>query len=273
MSETYKAYFGLNREPFIADIHFKDILVTPELEGIFSRIRYAVRLGNIALITGEVGAGKSTALRWSMEQFHPSEYKTLWITATSGSILEFYRQVLRELDHEASSMSKAFYTRTIRNEVKELIKEKGQKPILVVDEASLLRLEVLVELHTITQFESDSKPWLPMILAGQMNLESTLRYRKAAPLASRIVTRGVLSSITKEEMEEYLNHHLSIAGLKTSPFSDAALTAIYQGSGGIYRTINHLARGSLIAAEAENVNEITAEHVRIASSEILSPVK
>ena len=218
-------------------------------ELVAERIQYAVRLGAIALITGEVGAGKSTALRWSLEQFHPSEYKTLWITATSGSILEFYRQLLRALDNDATSMSKAFYTRTIRKEVIELIKEKGQKPVVIVDEASLLRLEVLTELHTITQFEGDSKPWLPIILAGQVNLEDNLRYRKALPLASRVVARGSLDAVKKDEMDQYLNHHLSIAGMKTQLFTDAALTAIYQGSGGIYRKANNLARGALIAQQ------------------------
>lgn len=268
MNKTYKTYFGFTREPFVNDIHCKDILITPELEAVSERIEYAVRLGAIALITGEVGAGKSTALRWSLEQFHPSEYKTLWITATSGSIMEFYRQLLRALDNEASSMSKAFYTRTIRKEVTELIKEKGQKPIVIVDEASLLRLEVLIELHTITQFEGDSKPWLPIILAGQSNLEDNLRYRKAAPLASRVVARGSLDSVNKEEMDQYLTHHLNIAGVKTALFKEATLTAIYQGSGGIYRKANNLVRGALIAAASDKSSQVTPDHVRIASSEI-----
>ena len=268
MSETYKAFFGFKKDPFVTDIHHKDILVTPELESVAERISYAVRLGAVALITGEVGAGKSTALRWSIETFHPSEYKTLWITATSGSIMEFYRQLLRELGNEASSMSKAFYTRSIRKEVTELIKEKGQKPIVIVDEASLLRLDVLVELHTIAQFEGDSKPWLPIILAGQMGLEEKLRYRKATPLSSRVVARGVLSAVSKEEMSHYVSHHLAVAGVKTSLFEDSALLAIHQGSGGIYRKANNLARGALIAAAEEKTATVTPDHVRIASSEL-----
>jgi type II secretory pathway predicted ATPase ExeA len=268
MSETYKAFFGFNKDPFITNIHHKDILVTQELEAAAERIAYTVRLGAVALITGEVGAGKSTALRWALENFHPSEYKTLWVTATSGSILEFYRQLLRELDNDASSMSKAFCTRVIRKEVRELIQEKGQKPIVIIDEASLLRLDVLVELHTITQFDGDSKPWLPIILAGQMNLEEKLRYRKAAPLASRVVARGVLSAVMKEEMDQYLNHHLHISGVKTALFTDPAMVAIHQGSGGIYRKANNLARGALIAAAGEKSSQVTPDHVRIASSEI-----
>lgn len=268
MNKTYKSYFGFSKEPFISDIHCRDILVTPELKAVAERIQYAVRLGAVALLTGEVGAGKSTALRWSLEQFHPSQFKILWITATSGSILEFYRQLLRALGNDATSMSKAFYTRTIRKEVQELIKEKGQKPVVIVDEASLLRLEVLIELHTITQFEGDSKPWLPIILAGQNNLEDNLRYRKALPLASRVVARGSLDAVKKDEMDQYLSHHLSIAGIKTQLFTDAALTAIYQGSGGIYRKANNLARGALIAASVDKATQVIPDHVQIASSEI-----
>lgn len=268
MNKTYKTFYGFTKEPFVSDLHPKEILVTPELEAVKERIQYAVRLGSVALITGEVGAGKSTALRWSLEQFHPSEYKTIWITATSGSILEFYRQLLQALDNDATSLSKAFYTREIKKEVKELIKEKGQKPVVVVDEASLLRLEVLIELHTVTQFEGDSKPWLPIILAGQINLEDNLRYRKALPLASRVVARGSLDAVKKDEMDQYLNHHLRIAGIKNQLFTDAALTAIYQGSGGIYRKANNLARGALIAAAVDKASQVIPDHVQVASSEI-----
>ncbi len=181
---------------------------------------------------------------------------------------ELYRQLLRALNNDATSMSKAFYTREIRKEVRELIKEKGQKPVVIVDEASLLRLEVLIELHTIAQFEGDSKPWLPIILAGQINLEDNLRYRKALALASRVVARGSLDAVKKDEMDQYLNHHLSIAGVKTPLFSDAALTAIFQGSGGIYRKANNLARGALIAAAVEKASQVIPDHVQIASSEI-----
>ena len=66
-----------------------------------------------------------------------------------------------------------------------------------------------------------------------------------------------------------LKHHLTIAGVKTTLFTDAALTAIYQGSGGIYRKANNLARGSLIAAAADKASQITPDHVRVASSEIM----
>ena len=142
------------------------------------------------------------------------------------------------------------------------------KVVLIVDEASLMRLEVFAELHTICQFEKDSKPYLPMILAGQNSLIDKLTYRSSQPLASRIVARSHLQATSLEEMHAYLAHHLSIAGVKHNLFDQTALTAIQQGSGGLLRKANHLARGSLIAAAAKQNAMVNAEHVRLAATEV-----
>jgi len=266
---SYRAFFGLTKEPFTPDIELDSILKTPALLALSQRVDYVTRIGGIALLTGEVGAGKSTALRWSTGKLHPSAHKVLWVTATSGSILEVYRQLLAELDIHTASSSRAVLTRLIRSQIQNLVATKKQQPLLIIDEASLLRLDVFTELHTMTQFEGDSKPWLPIILAGQNNLADNLLYRTAIPLASRVVARAHLEAVDREGMECYIRHHLAIAGLQNSPFEDAALTAVHQGSGGLFRKANHLARGSLIAAAAEKSQTVTPDHVRMADSELL----
>ncbi len=266
---SYRAFFGFTREPFSSDLDIDAILQTPDLLGVSQRVEYVIRIGGIGLVTGEVGAGKSTALRWSAGQLHPSKYKTLWITATAGSILEVYRQLLAELDINTATSSRAVLTRQIRQQIHNLVTTKKQQLLLVIDEASLLRIDVFTELHTLTQFQGDSKPWLPIILAGQNNLADNLMYRTAIPLSSRIVARSHLKAVDKEGMEEYLQHHLNIAGLKNSPFNEQAVTAVHQGSGGLFRKANHLARGALIAAAAEKSQTVTADHVRMADSELL----
>ena len=266
---SYRAFFGFNREPFTPNIELDSILRTPELMAVNQRVEYVIRLGGIGLVTGEVGAGKSTALRWAAGRLHPSKYKVLWITATAGSILEIYRQLLAELDVNTASSSRAVLTRQIRNQIQNLVITKKQQPLLVIDEASLLRLDVFSELHTLTQFEGDSKPWLPIILAGQNNLADNLLYRTAIPLASRIVARSHLEAVDRLGMEGYLQHHLNIAGLKNNPFEEQAITAVHQGSGGLFRKANHLARGALIAAAGDKSQIVTADHVRMADSELL----
>jgi type II secretory pathway predicted ATPase ExeA len=268
MDETYRSFFGLEKEPFMQDLDFDEILQTDELLEVEHRFDYTLRIGGIALVTGEIGSGKSTALRYAAQKLHPSEYQAYYITASTGSIIELYRQIMTEMGIGRSSNSKAHMTHLIRKEIVELIEGKKMKTALIVDEASLLRLEVFVELHTICQFDKDSKPYLPLILAGQANLVDKIMYRSSAPLASRIVTRAHMEGLTREGMQQYLLHHLNLVGIKKSLFEDPAVTAIHQGSGGLLRKANNLARGALMAAADQKSMTVNAEHVRLAATEL-----
>ncbi len=268
VNANYRSFFGMTREAFPTELSLKDILETPDIAAIKQRFDYTLRLGAIAIVTGEVGSGKSTALRYVVSKLHPSEYRTVWITACSGSILEFYRLLLAEMGIHMAGPQKAIMIRLIKKSVREIVVEKKMKIVLVVDEASLMRLEVFAELHTITQFEQDSKPWLPIILAGRTNLIDKLMYQTSLPLASRIVTRSHMEPVNRQEMQEYLSHHICLTGITTSVFEDPAITAIHQGSGGILRKANHLARGSLIAAADSQSRVVSADHVRLAATEI-----
>lgn len=268
MSTNYRSFFGMSREAFPTDLHIKDILETADIAAIKERFDYTVRLGAIATLTGEVGSGKSTALRYVVSKLHPSEYKTVWITACSGSILEFYRLTLAEFGIHMAGSQKAIMVRLIKKAVREVILEKKMKIVLIVDEASLMRLEVFAEIHTITVFEQDSKPWLPIVLTGRSNLIDKLMYQTSAPLASRIVARSHMEPVSRQEMEQYLSHHLALTGVKSGLFDETAITAIHQGSGGTFRKANHLARGALVAAADNQSTIVTAEHVRLAATEI-----
>lgn len=197
MKPAYRTFFALKREPFAQELAIEDIMKTPALISVKDRFDYAVRLGAMALVTGEVGSGKSTALRWAASQLHPAEYRTLWITATSGSILELYRQLSSELEIDTATPSRAVVTRIIRRQILELTQAKKLKVVLIIDEASLLRLDVFAELHTICQFEGDSKPLLPIMLAGQNNLVDLLLYRTSLPLSSRIVAKSHLRALCR----------------------------------------------------------------------------
>jgi len=269
MDNSYRTFFELQKEPFSADIDLEEILVTASVKGVEDRIHYAIRLGAVALVTGEIGSGKSTALRYATAKLHPSEFRVVQVTATSGSILELYRQVIAELGMALSSCSKAAMTRAIKSETADLVRGKKKKTILVIDEASLLRLEVFAELHTLMQFEHDSKPFLPMVLAGQANLADNLKYRDSLPLASRVVGKTRLKGCDRDGMQQYLCHHLALAGVKNNIFEDSAITAIHQGSGGLFRKANHLARGAVIVAAKQKSPVVHAEHVRIASTELI----
>jgi general secretion pathway protein A len=265
---SWRAFFGLSREPFASDLSLQEILQTPDLLALKERFDYAISIGAVALVTGDIGSGKSTALRFSSGQLHPSQWRIIHLTATSGSILEFYREMMAQIGIDKSTSSRAVMIRLIKEEIQELLEGKKRNLVLIIDEASLLRIEVLSELHTICQFHQDSKGWLPMILAGQNHLQEKLRFRSCQPLASRIVARAHLEGLSRADMEAYLQHHLTIAGIHRPLFDETAITAIHQGSGGLLRKANHLARGALIAAAKAQSTLATADHVRIASTEV-----
>ncbi len=268
MNKKYRTFFGLKKEPFAADLAPKEILQTEALKGVKDRFDYVANLGGVGLVTGEIGSGKTTALRYAADKLHPSEYQTFYVTATTGSILDLYRQIAAELGMYQSSNSKAVMTRLIRKAVMDLVEDRKIKAMLIIDEASLFRLEVFAELHTIIQFHQDTRGLLPVILAGQSSLVDKLSYHTSAPLASRIITRSHLEGLSPDVMKRYLEHHLKICGIKKNLFEEAAVTAVHQGSGGLLRKANHLARGGLIAAAGDKSKLVTAEHVRLASSEI-----
>jgi type II secretory pathway predicted ATPase ExeA len=261
-------YYGFTKEPFAQDVRVEDLYPAPYLAATTERILYAIKLGAVSLVTGEVGSGKSTALRYTTSKLHPSQYKVIPVIATSGSLIEMLRQICMGFGVASSNTSVVKLARLIRDVVTETAQKK-QVPVLVIDEANLVRLEVFAEIHTLSQFEMDSKPLLPVVLAGQNNLLDRLMYHTSRPLASRVIGRSHLEGLKAKDMAGYLKHHLEIAGISEQLFSDEAILAIHQGSGGLLRRANYLAKGALLAAAAEKCRMVAAEHVRIASTEII----
>lgn len=260
--------FGLSREPFVQDIPTDKLFPLPGLQPFLKRFDYALELDAVTVITGEVGSGKSTSLRAAASRLHPSQYKVITLVATSGSILELLRQLCLTFGAPTVSNSLARLMKTIR-EVLSNITAKKQKPVLIIDEAHLMRLELYAQLHAITQLPFDNKSLMPMILSGQNILIDRLLYHTSKPFASRIVGRTLLQGLNLDDMKNYLLHHLHIAGCCEQLLSEEAITAIHQGSGGLLRRANHLARGALLAAAYEKAPVVSPEHVRLASTEIL----
>lgn len=264
----YKAFFGFQKEPFPQDIRVEDLYPLPGLHAATDRFLYALSLGAVSVVTGDVGSGKSTALRYAASKLHPSRYKVVSVVASTGSMTDILRQVCGGFDVDGQTNSLARLTKTLRAAILEIAQRK-QTPVLIIDEASLMRLEIFAQLHTLSQFDMDSKPLLPIVLAGQNNLIDKLMFHTSRPLSSRIIGRSHLEGLKYKDMAGYIQHHLKIAGAKDHPFPDEAVLAIHQGSGGLLRRANLLAKGALIAAANEKCQVVSPEHVRMASTEIM----
>lgn len=266
---THKTYFGFKTEPFGKDIATKDLLKLPSMIGVKERFDYCLNLGGVMAVFGEVGSGKTTSIRWALSHYHPSELRAVNIVANTGSIMEFYKQMAWGLDLAPSSTSRSTLLAESKAAIKEIATSKKQKVAVVIDEAQLLRRDVLAELHTTLNFDHDGANYMCLLLCGQSTLIDHLQYRAAAPLASRVMTKAHIKALSQMEMEEYINHHVRVAGVKKQLFEPPAITAIHQGSAGGLRRANQLASGGLFAASLEKREMVTAEHVRTAASELM----
>lgn len=266
---NYRSFFGFKREPFSDDLEPASLLKLPGMIAAKERMDYALGIGGVMTLSGEVGSGKSTSIRWALSQYHPSQVRLVKLLGNGGPVNEFYKSLCWEMGIDLQTNSRSKLIRAFQESVVDTVRNKRQKVMVVVDEAGLLRADVFTEMHVLTQFEHDSKRYVGLILTGQRNVMDKICYRGSAPLASRVIARCHLSAVTRDQMEEYIHHHVKIAGNKNRIYQDDAITAIQQGSGGLLRKANGLARGALIAASAEKQEVVSAEHVRIASSELI----
>lgn len=260
-------FFGLKRDPFPQNIPVKDLYPIPGLKSLEQKVFFAIGLRAISVITGDVGSGKSTSLRYVASKCHSNEYHLIPMVGGSYSIMELYRQILLSLGIIYQAFQVTMLIKKIRETVLEIASRKVV-PLLIIDEAHLLKRAVFTQLHTLTQFDYDSRPVMPIILCGQEQLLDHLMTLNARPLASRVLGRNHLEALRKEVMEEYLNHHLKLAGSTKKTFSDEAIFAIHQASGGLLRKANSIAKTAMMAAAIDNCQSVSAEHVRTAVTEI-----
>lgn len=262
----YLNHFGFAKKPFSSDLKGEDLLVTDQLRDWAGRFNFVATHKLWAVLTGEVGAGKSTAVRWALHNLPHPEYRPIEITACGGSVLETYRKILIALGIPFLG-NRAKLHQAIVSTFRDIASQKIT-PLLIIDEASLLSLEAFKELHTLTQFDCDSKTIIVVVLVGQDDLIDKLTYPASRPLASRITARMHLASGNEQQTADYIAHHLKIAGVRPTLFEPQAITATYQASGGIPRNINNLARCALITAAAQKRQIVTPDDIRVASTEL-----
>jgi type II secretory pathway predicted ATPase ExeA len=140
--------------------------------------------------------------------------------------------------------------------------------VLVVDEAQHLRNDVLEDLRLLTNYAMDSEPRLCLLLVGLTELRRRLTMAVHESLAQRIVVRYHLGGLARDELPEYLDHRLRLAGTSLPLFEPSAVQALYQATHGLPRKVNLVAHYALSAAALAKARQITAEHVQSALEEV-----
>ncbi len=246
----YERHYGLRKKPF-------SLLPDPSFLYLGERHGMAMRMleygllsqAGFLVITGEIGAGKTTLIRHLLAQAEPDTAIGLVSNTHPGfsSILPWLLQSfgLRAGD-DPVAMHDAFLQFAVGRYA------KAERLIIIVDEAQNLRMEALEELRTLSNMNADQDQLMQIILVGQTGLRDSLRRPDMVQLAQRVVVDYHLAALSRAEAGEYIDHRLKRAGAMREIFDARAKDRIYHYSGGIPRLVNMICDTALVHGYAEN---------------------
>jgi len=251
----WESFFGFKKTPFGDSPDAKQLFASQAWNQVKTRLEFLAQHHGVGLVTGEVGAGKSTAARVFTATLNTNRYKILYVHFSSGSALDLLRQIALELDLEPAHF-RGDLVRQIAGAIVRLNQSKKQHPILIRDEAHLLPHPALEQLPLLLNFDMDSSRYLTLLLVGQPLLRRTLQIHEA--LRQRIGVQYHLEGLTRDELDSYLTQHLKAAGVSQPLFDETARQGMYQATKGIPRKVNKLAMTALrlaAASKSQTVNE------------------
>lgn len=244
----YTSHFGLSERPFslVPDPDF--LFWSAEHQRAYAMLEYGIiTRAPITLITGEVGTGKTTLLHHLLKTVDSSVRIGL-VSNAHGSRGELLRWVMMSLGeptpHDATyvDLFAAFQSYVIEEYA------KGNRVILVFDEAQNLSRESLEELRMFTNINSNKDELLQLVLVGQPELRDIIRQPDMSQFAQRVAASFHLTAMDSKTVRQYIAHRMQIAEAKKNPFSHAAMDLIYESTGGIPRLVNQLCDLALVYA-------------------------
>ncbi len=246
----YKEFYGLEDLPFTLTPDPRFIVFTPSYNEVLASLYYGLENAKgLIVLTGEVGTGKTTALRWILRRLD-SSVLAAYVFNPRLSVDEFYHHVTQMLGIKEWSNKSDLLTTLGR--VLDDRHRRGLRTVLIIDEAHQLSEYVLEEIRLLLNFESDTAKHLQIILTGQTELREVLNKPALRQLKQRVALRCNMHALPNvEEVERYITERLLIAGSdQPNIFTPGAMDFIFQCSDGIPRQINNLCDNALLAGYA-----------------------
>ena len=266
MIDRLQGFFGFTRTQFGRELA-PGMLHRHAAHGeAVARIGWCVAEHRIGVITGEVGAGKTVAVRAALAGLDPTRHTIIYLPNPTVGVRGIHHQIVTALGHRPLTHHATLVPQTVDALAVEQA-ERGRTPVVVIDEAHLLDHAQLESIRMLTNHDMDSGALFGSLLVGQPTLRRRIKLGVLAALDQRIAVRYHMSGMSLEETAGYLRHHLQLAGRSDTLFSDDAITLIHQTSRGYPRAVNNLALQALVAAFAADKAIVDESSARVAVAE------
>lgn len=263
MYESFLRSFGLARDPFHVSPDPRFLYRSPSVCEALAQLVHGVESHRgFALLTGDVGTGKTTVLRELLGYLHARNAPVCFVYNSHLELHDLFDFMLAEFRILCGSLNKMDVLAALNHWLVEQFRQR-KTPVLIVDEAQGLPLRVLEEIRLLLNLETPQEKLLQIILCGTPELEESLKRPELRQLRQRISAQFRLEPLSAQETSAYIAERLRLAGAsRTDIFSAGAAAEVYVRSGGIPRVINLLCEHGLIAAYAVGSRSVGPEMIR-----------
>ena len=254
---TIEQFFNFKQMPFERNIPTEHLYTTPMFDELLSRLDYAARTRKFSVITGDVGIGKTTAVRKFVASLDPNNFRHIYIADSALTPRVFYWEVLTQL---STNDKPSFY----RSEGKRKIMERFSRltdsahiiPVIIIDEAHLLSASMFEETRFLLNHNLDSTNLMSLVIVGQSEIRKKLATEAFEAITQRIDFRFTLIPFDRAQMQDYIHAHMRYAGEIREIFTPSAVDAVFNYSGGVARKINKVCSICLLYGAQKAIHSI-----------------
>lgn len=269
----YTQFFGLKETPFSIAPDPRYLFMSERHRDALAHLLYGLDGGGgFVLLTGEVGAGKTTVCRCFLEQI-PENCNVAYIFNPKLTVLELLQSVCDEFQIDWSPQHDGVLTiKDYLDPLNDFLLDEhaaGKNNVLIIDEAQNLSAELIEQLRLLTNLETNERKLLQIVLIGQPELRTLLARPEMEQVAQRVVARFHLPALSEAETAHYIAHRMAVAGrVGEVPFDRKAVRQIHRRSRGVPRRINLLCDRALLGAYANGKGAIGTAVIDKAAMEV-----
>jgi len=265
----YNAYFGFKESPFSIAPDPRYLYMTTQHREALAHLIFGLNSeGGCILLSGEVGTGKTTVCRCLLEQT-PAQANIALVLNPKVSAIELLETICDEL--KIAIPQGEHSVKTCIDRINRFLLEahaRGEKTVLIIDEAQNLDSTVLEQLRLLTNLETNQRKLLQIIILGQPELLEILSRDEMRQLAQRITARFHLRPLAADEVRAYITHRLAVAGQNVQLFPEPSIRRVCKLSHGIPRLINIICDRALLGAYVQNQQQVDVHTVNTAAKEV-----